>query len=100
MDRPFSAGGLPAAGDVIVRKDPADGGTGWTLSIVPGPPQVHYPTLDVARQKACEWAGQNRVAVWTTDDGERYTRVEVQSSRPVMTRGSHEASGSRDGGRT
>ena len=54
---------LPQHGDVVVTRD-ADNGNPYTIRVVPGDPQVRYPTLEKAVAVAARWAVRAHVATW------------------------------------
>jgi hypothetical protein len=70
--------GLPVPGDVLVAKDLA-GGTGYNLSTVPNPPQLHYATHEGAVAQAIKWARREGVAVWFTEDGKTFALLGLKS---------------------
>jgi len=65
----------PRFGDVLIARD-AD--KGYTLSVVPGEPQLRHPTYELALSKAKVWALRHNVAVWFTQDGERFVKLDPQ----------------------
>lgn len=64
----------PAEGDVLITRRRADGR--FEISIVPGGAQLHVQHKFQAIQHAHRFAEQTGAAVWFTESGESYTRVE------------------------
>ena len=59
-------------GDILIARD---SDTGYTLSVVPGEAQLRHPTYKLALSKARAWALRHNVAVWFTQDGERFVKL-------------------------
>jgi hypothetical protein len=74
MQRPSSSAGAPAPGDLLITKDTSESET-YTISIVPGPPQVRYGTYALAVSAASAWASQQGVAIWSTEDSKTFSAV-------------------------
>lgn len=64
----------PADGDVLIARD-KDHKHAYTLSVMPGPPQMPCPTYEKAVSTAVVWASRRRVAIWSTQDGQIFTAV-------------------------
>ena len=59
-------GTVPAPGDLVIAKDSGNDAA-YTLSVIPGPPQLRCRTRQDALSVAREWAVRRRVAVWEVD---------------------------------
>lgn len=70
----------PRDGDVVIARDPHDPSL-YTLTVVPGTPQVRYPRLDDALAVAIDWAAKMPVTVWMTEDGCTFAPVEAAQRR-------------------
>lgn len=78
----------PAHGDILVAKDPVQE-KAFTLSVVPGPPQVRCATYEDAVSTASGWAIQGHVEIWFTRDGQVFTPVSLAGA-PATTRKANE----------
>jgi hypothetical protein len=65
----------PQPGDLLIARDTDERNT-YTLSVVPGPPQLRYTTYEVAIVAATAWGRRERLSVWVTEDGGTFTAVE------------------------
>jgi hypothetical protein len=75
----------PAHGDVVIGRD-AEGGRLYTISVMPGNPQVRYPTFEKAVAVATAWALREHVSIWCTEDGKTFTALEPAHHRvPAST---------------
>jgi len=63
----------PQEGDVIIARE--KGGMTYTISAVPGAPQLRYATYDHALAAATDWALRRDVALWFTEDGKTFTTM-------------------------
>lgn len=66
----------PARGDLLIAKDKAEK-KAYTLSVVPGRPQMRCPTYERAVLTASAWASRQHVAIWLTEDGRAFTPVRM-----------------------
>jgi hypothetical protein len=71
---------LPRDGDIVIARDQHDP-TLYTLSVVPGTPQVRYASFEYAVAVAMEWALKTPVALWVTEDGRTFTALEPSGRR-------------------
>ena len=71
----------PVTGDVLVGKD-LTRTRAYTLSVVPGPPQLRCSTYDEALSTANTWAALGRVSIWVTHDGQTLTPVALAKHLP------------------
>jgi len=89
----LTEGALPAPGaalpgDVLIRTLAEGPHRFCTLSAVPGPPQLRFPTLAEASRAAREYAAQRQVDVWTVDGAgtvmriSRFRTVELPRTEP------------------
>lgn len=67
----------PPAGDLIIGRDIVNGRLVFSLSIAPDPPQVRYPTYDLALSAARAWALRQSIGIWVTEDGAKFTALEA-----------------------
>lgn len=65
---------VPAPGDVLITKRGSDGQ--FEISIVPGNPQLFVRQKFEAVRQAHAFAEQTGNAVWFTESGATYTKVE------------------------
>ncbi len=63
----------PQKGDVIIARE--NGGIAYTITAVPGAPQLRYATYEHALAAATEWALRADVALWFTEDGKTFTAM-------------------------
>jgi hypothetical protein len=70
----------PAHGDVVIARD-AKRGNAYTISVVPGDPQVRYSTYEEALAEATKWALRQPLAIWFTEDGRTFTALEPAHHR-------------------
>ena len=66
--------GQPSHGDLLITRDRSER-QGYTLSTIPGPPQLRYRTYDRALLAASAWVSQHGVAIWLTEDGTTFQPV-------------------------
>lgn len=64
----------PTHGDVLIARDKTQQ-KAYTLSVVPGPPQVRCTTYEDAMVTAVAWTSQRGVGIWLTQDGQTFTPV-------------------------
>jgi hypothetical protein len=69
----------PAHGDIVVARDAAKKKV-YSLSVVPGPPQMLCPSYEEAVSRASAWAAANKVATWLTQDGQMFTPLAADGS--------------------
>ena len=65
----------PSEGDVVILKD-SGSEAAYSLSVVPGLPQVLYRSYDLALANALEWSTARRITIWKSDDGLFFTRID------------------------
>jgi hypothetical protein len=75
-----STAAIPRDGDVVIARDAHDH-TRYTLTVIPGSPQVRYPSFDTALAVATEWASRMPVSLWLTEDGRIFTALEISGRR-------------------
>ena len=72
----------PVHGDVLIVKDESEEGA-FTLSVVPGPPQIRCQTHADAVSVASAWASRQHVAIWFTPDGHTFAPVSIAEESRV-----------------
>ena len=65
---------VPASGDVLISKRPADGF--FDISVIPGDAQLSVRQKFEAVRHAHAFAAHNGASVWFIEPGGTYTRVE------------------------
>jgi hypothetical protein len=69
----------PVHGDLLIGKDAVEENM-YTLSAVPGPPQLRGLTYEQAVSTASSWALQRRVTVWLSEDGRTFTSLATKTA--------------------
>lgn len=76
-----SATKLPK-GDLLIARDRSER-PGYTISTIPGPPQILHRTYDQALAIARAWAALHAVTIWFTDDGKSFKPVGLADGSPT-----------------
>lgn len=76
--------GVPSKGDVLIAPD-SHYPSMYTVSIVPGPPQLRYRTYDEA---LAPWrlARTQGMVVWFTPDGKSFAKLNLDQPSPLPGR--------------
>jgi hypothetical protein len=81
----------PSPGDLIIAVEKTGSKTTYVLSVVPGRPQVRYPTYPEAVAVASKWAATTGVMVWRSEDGKPIEQVVTNASFSVLAKRSSDA---------